>query len=730
MAKKGELNMKFVVDTSKPAKNLKELQGRVQKLRDTIEGAPLGSEEFKKLTAQLQTAGSEVKVLEKNMEGLEPQQKAEAFLKMGEGIVGAFAVAQGALGLMGIENENLEKIQVRVQSAIAIATGIRMMSEAALMFATAKRVAVEKLGLIQTKLGVMWSKAAAVGNALWAVGQGVLTGSIAATTVGLVALKAAIIATGIGALALLIIGLVVAVYSYVSSNDSASASADRLAASIRKANKALHEKTQAVLDSAKSLEQKISREYELIDAETEAEKIAIKRKHHLSDMQSSMENMITVQESNNDLLKEQIESGDGVNATLKENVKIMNERIDAYETQIRLQHEFVRAADAEVEVEKKQEERRKSYSSKREERANQLIKDKENLRKLENELLLLEIADDDLREQSKIEQQRQESLRGAESILDEETRKATIAEINDKYDILESNRLDKQIFKAGQKGRDDAKDAEKIKEENQKERNKLAAEGLIEFERSQKEARDLELADVRAHAEKMLEADNLTGEERLALQEDLKIKEKEINDRFDEEEKAARAERVGQYLDTLTQTLSALQANMDAASAEMDSQLAKDLAANEGNKDAQDKIQKKFDAKKNRMHKRAQKVSAALAIIETYKSATEAFSSLAPIPFVGPILGGLAAGAAIAAGLANVRQIYAQDVGGGSGGGGGGGGASAGGGAAPKTAVPTTGAFSLGGVNKEIKPVKAYVVTDELTDSQDQLEGIREQSTI
>ena len=73
MAKKGKLDMQFVVDTSKPAQNIKELQDRIETLRDTIEGAPLGSAEFEQLTGQLSNASSEMKVLEKNMEGLEPQ---------------------------------------------------------------------------------------------------------------------------------------------------------------------------------------------------------------------------------------------------------------------------------------------------------------------------------------------------------------------------------------------------------------------------------------------------------------------------------------------------------------------------------------------------------------------------------------------------------------------------------------------------------------------------------
>ena len=50
----------------------------------------------------------------------------------------------------------------------------------------------------------------------------------------------------------------------------------------------------------------------------------------------------------------------------------------------------------------------------------------------------------------------------------------------------------------------------------------------------------------------------------------------------------------------------------------------------------------------------------AQAIINTYQSATAAFNSLAGIPIVGPVLGGVAAAAAVGLGMQQVRQIKAQ----------------------------------------------------------------------
>lgn len=55
--------------------------------------------------------------------------------------------------------------------------------------------------------------------------------------------------------------------------------------------------------------------------------------------------------------------------------------------------------------------------------------------------------------------------------------------------------------------------------------------------------------------------------------------------------------------------------------------------------------------------KEAKAVAVAQTIIETYKSATAAFSSLAGIPVVGPALGAAAAAAAVVAGFKNVQKI-------------------------------------------------------------------------
>jgi hypothetical protein len=110
----------------------------------------------------------------------------------------------------------------------------------------------------------------------------------------------------------------------------------------------------------------------------------------------------------------------------------------------------------------------------------------------------------------------------------------------------------------------------------------------------------------------------------------------------------------------------------------------------------------------------------AATTIDTYQSATAAYKSLAGIPVVGPALGGVAAGVAVVAGLANVKKILSVKT---PKGGGGGGGVPTGGGApsAPQfNVVGNSGVNQLAGImaTNEQTPVKAYVVPSDVTTGQ------------
>tara|TARA_R110000764_G_scaffold32191_2_gene73193 strand:+ start:174 stop:2060 length:1887 start_codon:yes stop_codon:yes gene_type:complete len=120
-------------------------------------------------------------------------------------------------------------------------------------------------------------------------------------------------------------------------------------------------------------------------------------------------------------------------------------------------------------------------------------------------------------------------------------------------------------------------------------------------------------------------------------------------------------------------------------------------------------------------------MAVAQATISTYLGATKAYTAMLSVGPAGPVLGAIAAAAAVASGLANVNAIMSTPIPGGGGGGGGG----------PQPDVPAatpapemmSGAFELGGA-EEVEPVQAYVVSDEISETQDGLALIRRRATI
>jgi hypothetical protein len=130
-----------------------------------------------------------------------------------------------------------------------------------------------------------------------------------------------------------------------------------------------------------------------------------------------------------------------------------------------------------------------------------------------------------------------------------------------------------------------------------------------------------------------------------------------------------------------------------------------------------------FAGESKKQQKKAFKVQKAAniaqATVDTYASAVSAYKSLSGIAVVGPVLGGIAAAAAVTAGLANIKKISQQrfDSGGGTDGGGadfapGGGGAQA----------PQFNVVGDSGVNQlaqlQQQPTMAYVVSGEVTTAQ------------
>mgnify|MGYP003675815024 CR=1 FL=1 len=608
MAEKVELELKIKGGTQ-AVKTLGQLEQELNDARDAIKEVEVGSDAFKELATKIQNASSEVKTLEKQMEGLEPQQKTEAFLKLGEGIAGGFAIGQASMALLGVESENLEKLQVKVQSAIAIAQGARMISEAALMATTAKRVAVEKLGLITSKIGTAVAYGQAVALGAWATVQGVLTGAIAASSVALKVLKLAIMATGIGALVLAIIAIGVAVYDWATATDETALAQANL-------NKELVKNNNEFIKN-RDLQKQLS------EANTQAEKDLVNLQNRLNEntekLKKNSEGLNTnAEELENlgDYSKEGQKIIKNNSKALEQNSTTIQGNINALDNLIKKKQEEIAQAEEEEETAKQKEADRKQRSSDRRSRRKA---EAAELLKLEQELFLMRIEDENERAQAKIELDKQNALEGA--IGQEEQIKL----IKEKYRLLEEER-------------------------------KQALED-IEFE-------------------KLIAKNDKFNEENLKSQEELLAKET-----------AAKEKEAAKQLE------------LDAKVAAFKEGLGNQLFG----------LAKELGGKNEKLQK-------SLAIAETAfftgKSIMRALADI-PAPY-----GVIQAGIHGAMGIAQIANIKSEQIG------------------VDEPDTPdnlepaTTGAFSLGGGLPEQQAVKAYVITDEMSNSQAQLSDIRRRSTI
>ena len=265
--------------------------------------------------------------------------------------------------------------------------------------------------------------------------------------------------------------------------------------------------------------------------------------------------------------------------------------------------------------------------------------------------------------------------------------------------------------------------------------------------------RELELAELEQSYELKLELARKAGQGIADIEAEFDASKREINDTYDQEiadkkladdeAKAAQDEKelaeAKEIADAKKEVAFAMvdaiaaniQQSLDERSEALEKEYDNEMKLAKGNEVEQKKIEKKFEARRKAEAKKAKKLQVALALIDVFKSASGAYTSMIGVPYVGPVLAPLAAAAAVVAGMANVRKIMKQDVGGGGGGGGAGGESAA---APPPTAAPPapemmSGKFELGG-GEEPEPIKAFVVTDEMSNSQEQLNDIRRESTL
>ena len=213
-----------IKDNSKSLKaQYKEAVLEVQKLADAFGATSVEVQNASKRAAELKDQIEDVN------DAIQAQKGEGAFIALGKSVsavANGFSAVQGAMGLVGVESEEVQQAMLRVQSAMALAQGLEGLEDAGRAFkqlgAVVKSTTVFTsaynfvMGISnkETLTNVAVTEADSVAKVgLGATTVGVTTATAGATT-AMKLFRLALIATGIGAI-IVLIGLLIANFDKV-----------------------------------------------------------------------------------------------------------------------------------------------------------------------------------------------------------------------------------------------------------------------------------------------------------------------------------------------------------------------------------------------------------------------------------------------------------------------------------------------------------------------------------
>ena len=222
MAQNLDLNVN--VNTNEAGKSLgslksqlKEAQAEVTALSDKFGATSKEAIEAAKRAGELKDKIGDAKAL---TDAFNPDAKFKALTASLSGVAGGFAAVQGAMGLLGAESEDAQKMLLKVQSAMAISQGLQSVGEAVDSFKNLGAV-IKSTTLFQqaynfilgqkvvvTEADVIATEAQTVATVEQGVATVTTTTAVTGATTAMKAFRIALIASGIG---LLIVGLGLAI---------------------------------------------------------------------------------------------------------------------------------------------------------------------------------------------------------------------------------------------------------------------------------------------------------------------------------------------------------------------------------------------------------------------------------------------------------------------------------------------------------------------------------------
>jgi hypothetical protein len=194
------INIKVLLDTANSAKSIQETRRAIRDLSSAALQVAEGSDEFQQLA---QAAGELKDKVDDTRDTVkffaDDMRNLNGGISIAKGIAAGFEVAQASMALFGVENQNVEKSLLKVQSAMALLNGIMAIQEVLQRNSKASLLITNTLRGIAVKLTTQQARAealeaAAAGTAT--ITQRALNAAMAANPVGIL-ITAIVALTGV-----------------------------------------------------------------------------------------------------------------------------------------------------------------------------------------------------------------------------------------------------------------------------------------------------------------------------------------------------------------------------------------------------------------------------------------------------------------------------------------------------------------------------------------------------
>jgi len=692
-----KIALELDVDAKGATTSLGQLEQEAERLNEELRKVPLGSKAFNDLKTELIGVNKQIKNTELSMEALDNEQVAS---ELGS-VAGAVGDVSASFILLGGSGGPLEETVQNIEKAIGVSIGFKGAIEG---IASGRKLLnnIVKNSTVLQKANLALTKATTIANKALGLSTDTATKSFKL-------MRGALIATGIGALVVLI-GTLIANWDKVTKalgttteaqnayNDATAKAidsigeeldaADKLQKTLKDDTATREEKVQAVKDLQKEYPGLLDN----VDAEKDgldAVSVALEKNIELITIKAQLEALAELrQEKTKENLKLQIEGQTGVNKGLFESVQafalrrtgiagdISSQELANLKTDesINKNKEYINTIDGLV---KELEEKKNASIEAGAVDAEMIAEEAERLKELEKKK---KTANDNYKK--RLEKKKKD---------DEAQKKADAQALKD---LIENNKKEQEIedkqFNLLQQIRNSAQEQEIFKLAQDYDEKFLLAQGNAELEKALEEQQQI---DILAIKDKYIKLDA--------------AKQKEVEDKKDADAKKDLERQIALEDAKLSLAADGVNALINLTTA-----FAKD----------NEKSQKRaFEINK--------RLQIAQAIIQTYQGANAIFASAAanPATVLFPAQPFIAAGIAIANGLANVATISKQQFQSSSPGGGGRNAPdfSGGGGAAPQLS-PVTNTSTI----VPQGPTQVFVTETDITNTQNQVNVIQGQATL